>query len=142
MFQFSNFQIFDFEKKLFSYCSIVPWTTPICLDTMLCLEYANECQQLSSSLCTVVVMSYGAKLLIVNLNISLYQPWKVHGLHEFIGRESSLRHYNFKSYTCREKIELSESVIRFQAQGVAFEIFKCQVNLFLSFLPIFQQFSV
>ena len=29
-------------------------------------------------------MSYGAKLLIVNLNISLYQPWKVHGLHEFI----------------------------------------------------------
>ena len=47
-------------------------------------EYANECEQLSSSLCTVVVMSYGAKLLIVNLNISLYQPWKVHGLHEFI----------------------------------------------------------
>ena len=37
-----------------------------------------------ASLCTVVVMSYGAKLLIVNLNISLYQPWKVHGLHEFI----------------------------------------------------------
>ena len=26
----------------------------------------------------------GAKLLIVNLNISLCQPWKVHGLHEFI----------------------------------------------------------
>ena len=48
-------------------------------------EYANECEQLSSSLCTVVVvMSYGAKLLIVNLNISLCQPWKVHGLHEFI----------------------------------------------------------
>ena len=28
-------------------------------------------------------------------------------------RESPLRPYNFKSYTCREKIELSESVIRF-----------------------------
>ena len=51
-------------------------------------EYANECEQLSSSLCTVVVMSYGAKLLIVNLNISLCQPWKVHGLHEFIFRKS------------------------------------------------------
>ena len=51
-------------------------------------EYANECEQLSSSLCTVVVMSYGAKLLIVNLNISLYQPWKVHGLHEFIFAEN------------------------------------------------------
>ena len=46
-------------------------------------EYANECEQLSS-LCTVVVMSYGAKLLIVNLNISLYQPWKVVSMSLFL----------------------------------------------------------
>ena len=25
---------------------------------------------------------YGAKLIIVNLHISMYQPWKVHGLHD------------------------------------------------------------
>ena len=65
-------------------------------------EYANECEQLSSSLCTVVVMSYGAKLLIVNLNISLYQPWKVHGLHEFINFHNELNH-NF-SIICSHSI--------------------------------------